>query len=392
MNAAEQKLEPLRMSVTVPLSQQQAFALFTERIDTWWPLEVHAVSRDRGKTCSFEPRAGGRIKERTKSGEEYVWANVLAYEPPRRIVVSWHPNNSPATELEITFTPADPGTLVELEHRNWEVFGELAEEARTAYSGGWTVVIAERFVAAAEKAPWALEAPGPKAWGLKTPCNTPVSTLHWPTMMREDMSTGMTAQPVPLPSPFLGETVALRTVNGVTLSENIYARGSRVARHTHESSFFSLTLRGGYVETHRNADLEYGAGSVSFHPPCDEHSLRIGEGAARCLNIELDAAWQGHLKEISNGAEIVRTENGPLLWLTARLHAAFRSPFAAGEIIQNLVLEMLGSVALRDDEPRDAREPLWLASVDEMIRAEALQLARRGEVALPHGQVAQARG
>jgi hypothetical protein len=54
--------------------------------------------------------------------------------------------------LEITFTPSDRGTLVELEHRNWEAFADLAVQARTEYGQGWTLVIVERFAAAAEKA------------------------------------------------------------------------------------------------------------------------------------------------------------------------------------------------------------------------------------------------
>lgn len=139
------------MSVTVPMSQDRAFRFFTENIDKWWPLDVIAVSREAGEeveTCFFEPRLGGRIAERSTTGKEYVWADVLVYEPPHRLVVSWHPRKSPATELAITFTPADPGTLVELEHRNWEVFGELAKEARSEYGNGWKLVI-ERFVAAA---------------------------------------------------------------------------------------------------------------------------------------------------------------------------------------------------------------------------------------------------
>lgn len=152
MNGAEQKLAPLRMSVTVPLSQDRAFALFTEKIETWWPIDVFAVSGDQVQTCFVDRFAGGRIAERSKSGDEYVWGEVLAFEPPRRIVVSWHPKDSPPTEVEITFTPADPGTLVELEHRGWESFGELAKEARSEYGGGWKLVIAERFVAAAEAA------------------------------------------------------------------------------------------------------------------------------------------------------------------------------------------------------------------------------------------------
>ena len=152
MTADGPNLEPIRMSVEVPLSQDRAFALFTERIETWWPLDVHAVRKEEVATCFVEPFAGGRMGERSRTGDEYVWADILVLERPHRLVVSWHPNDSPATELEITFTPSDRGTLVELEHRNWEAFAELALQARTEYGRGWPLVIAERFAVAAEKA------------------------------------------------------------------------------------------------------------------------------------------------------------------------------------------------------------------------------------------------
>lgn len=43
----------------------------------------------------------------------------------------------PATEVEVTFTPDGDGTVVRLEHRHWERFGEEATEARSGYEGGW---------------------------------------------------------------------------------------------------------------------------------------------------------------------------------------------------------------------------------------------------------------
>lgn len=141
-------IEPIRMTTTVPLSPGDAFDLFTGRLHTWWPLATHSVFTTEAATCVFEPRPGGRIVERSRAGEENVWGEVLAYEPPHRFVVTWHPGGGPATELEVTFTPADDGTYVELEHRGWEVF-ENPGEARAGYANGWPFVFGERFPAAA---------------------------------------------------------------------------------------------------------------------------------------------------------------------------------------------------------------------------------------------------
>ncbi len=140
--------EPIRMSATVPLSPAEAFDLFTERLHTWWPLDTHSVFQPNVETCVFEPHAGGRIVERSRTGEESIWGEVLAFERPHRFVVTWHPGGGPATEVEVKFTPSDDGTFVELEHRGWEVFAE-PEEARAGYAHGWPFVFGERFVEAA---------------------------------------------------------------------------------------------------------------------------------------------------------------------------------------------------------------------------------------------------
>jgi uncharacterized protein YndB with AHSA1/START domain len=140
--------EPIRMTVTVPLSPDDAFVLFTERLHAWWPLATHSVFQGDIETCVFEPRVGGRIVERSRTGEESVWAEVLEYERPRRFVVSWHAGGGPATVVEVTFTPSDDGTYVELEHRGWEVFAR-PDEARAGYANGWPFVFGERFITAA---------------------------------------------------------------------------------------------------------------------------------------------------------------------------------------------------------------------------------------------------
>ena len=136
------------MSATVPLSPAEAFDLFTTRLQTWWPLETHSVFQENLATCDFEPRVGGRIVERSRGGEEHVWGEILDYDPPHRFRATWHPGGGPSTEVEVTFTPADDGTYVELEHRGWEVFAE-PEEARAGYANGWPFVFGQRFIEAA---------------------------------------------------------------------------------------------------------------------------------------------------------------------------------------------------------------------------------------------------
>ncbi len=157
MTAGRAPLEPVRKSVRVNRSQGEAFRLFTEHIDRWWPVEVRsrAANEQYGEGVKvehvvFEPRAGGRLYEVTSEDVEGVWAEVAAYEPPARIVLAWKPNDrpEPPTEVEIRFEPDGDGTIVSLEHRGWDKLGARAAEAREGYDGGWQLPL-ERFVAAA---------------------------------------------------------------------------------------------------------------------------------------------------------------------------------------------------------------------------------------------------
>jgi uncharacterized protein YndB with AHSA1/START domain len=150
-------IEPIRRSVTVRTDPERAFRLFTEEIGTWWPLETHsrAADEDRGakvEGVELQGRVGGLVLEHLSTGETLPWAEVLAWDPPNRLVLAWKPSSSPRppTELEIRFTPVDGGTLVELEHRGWERLGEIAAEAREGYSSGWIPVLA-RFEEAANR-------------------------------------------------------------------------------------------------------------------------------------------------------------------------------------------------------------------------------------------------
>jgi uncharacterized protein YndB with AHSA1/START domain len=151
------EIEPIRVSVRVQADPERAFRVFTDGLDTWWPLEVHSRAVDgfegvKAERVVFEGRVGGRVLEHLSDGQVLPWGEVLVWEPPARFVLAWKPNSSPLppTELEVRFTPEAGGTLVELEHRNWEVLGEIAEKARAGYGTGWVMPL-ERFEQAIAK-------------------------------------------------------------------------------------------------------------------------------------------------------------------------------------------------------------------------------------------------
>ena len=144
-------LPPVLRSVVVGRPPEDAFRIFTERIGDWWPLGSHSVYEDESAGVALAPGPGGRIVERSRSGEECAWGEILLWEPPHRLAYTWHPGyepGEPATEVELRFTAVAGGTRVELEHRGWEALGGRAVRTREDYAEGWPRVL-DRYAAAA---------------------------------------------------------------------------------------------------------------------------------------------------------------------------------------------------------------------------------------------------
>jgi uncharacterized protein YndB with AHSA1/START domain len=143
----EQTAVAVRRSITVDASPERAFEVFTTGFGSWWPLETHHIGATMATEGIIEPHAGGRWFERDADGDECEWGSVIAFEPPHRVVLGWHltpewkydADPEKATEVEVTFTPAEGGTLVELEHRGFEKHGATGTNMRDAVAapGGW---------------------------------------------------------------------------------------------------------------------------------------------------------------------------------------------------------------------------------------------------------------
>jgi uncharacterized protein YndB with AHSA1/START domain len=137
----------VRASVEVHAPIERAFEVFTAEIGSWWDPNHHILEGELAEMV-FEPRVGGHVYDRAVDGSECRWARVLAYEPPRRFVISWdislewklETDLEKTSEVEVRFSELTPDrTRVELEHRNLERHGDGWEQMRDAVGspGGW---------------------------------------------------------------------------------------------------------------------------------------------------------------------------------------------------------------------------------------------------------------
>jgi uncharacterized protein YndB with AHSA1/START domain len=142
-------IAPVRYSVTVPISPQRAFTLFTEGFNSWWI--GHHIGEAELAEAVIEPRVDGRWYERGMDGTECDWGKVLVFDPPGRLVLTWQlncqyeydPDLSHASEVEVLFTEEDGLTRVDFEHRYIERLGVGREELAKSVSGdgGWPAIL-----------------------------------------------------------------------------------------------------------------------------------------------------------------------------------------------------------------------------------------------------------
>ena len=144
-------VEPVRKSVTVSRSAVDCFRIFTEEIGQWWPLSTHSIAgKDSAGSCFCECRKGGAFYEVDKAGKRIDWGRIQVWDPPSRLIYSWHLSRPPetASEVEVLFTPlGTASTRIDIEHRNWERYaGADAQAMRDNYNAGWDIVFGQAYV------------------------------------------------------------------------------------------------------------------------------------------------------------------------------------------------------------------------------------------------------
>jgi uncharacterized protein YndB with AHSA1/START domain len=153
-------LPPLVKTVSVPCSTEDAFRYFTQDFEKWWPGATHSVvafssgHKDKPALCTMEARQGGKIFERANDGKEYVWGTIMLWDPPKRMVFTWHPGMAEdiAQNVEIAFAVEGKNTRVTLTHTGWERLGADADQAWKSYNNGWEEVFTKAFATYAGKA------------------------------------------------------------------------------------------------------------------------------------------------------------------------------------------------------------------------------------------------
>jgi uncharacterized protein YndB with AHSA1/START domain len=136
----------VRKFVHVHAPQAIAWQVFTEQMGTWWPLASYTIGAAKAVDAIVEPFVGGRWYELGEDGSTCDWGQVLSWEPPFRLVLSWDigadwkPDATLKTEIELRFIPlGTDATRVELEHRHLDRYGDRRDQMRRIFDkeGDW---------------------------------------------------------------------------------------------------------------------------------------------------------------------------------------------------------------------------------------------------------------
>lgn len=155
MNVQSESDVHVTRTISVPLTPQAAFDLFTARMSEFWPAS-HSIGATPFETVVMEPKVGGRWFERSADGAECPWGRVLVWEPPHRVVLAWQLDADwrydPEfeTDVAVTFVETEPGrTKLELRHGHLERFGERAAEMKATFESpnAWGSIL-DAYVAA----------------------------------------------------------------------------------------------------------------------------------------------------------------------------------------------------------------------------------------------------
>jgi uncharacterized protein YndB with AHSA1/START domain len=144
-------IAPVVASVDVACAPARAFELFATRMGDWW-TKGKTIGQNPHAAIIIEPHADGRWYERDADGNESPWGKVLAWDPPTRLVLGWQLNAQfrydPAmlTTVELTFIAKEGGgTIVRLEHRDLERFGDDAARVAQSIGDGWPTRLKDFF-------------------------------------------------------------------------------------------------------------------------------------------------------------------------------------------------------------------------------------------------------
>jgi len=129
----------LTRTIALNCGIDHAFAVFTDKIDLWWP---RGHRKHREGVMRLDAKAGGALIDRALDGSEYVMGEVTAFDPPSRLSLEWFPGSAAApTWVDIAFAEAGSGTSITVTHRPLLESQSIWPQRVETFTRGWDAVL-----------------------------------------------------------------------------------------------------------------------------------------------------------------------------------------------------------------------------------------------------------
>ncbi len=108
----------VQLNFSLPLPPQEAFDVFVNQMDLWWPRRgafpySFAPETTRPQHIRFEAQAGGRYYETFADGSEYIIGSITTWQPPTQLAYTWRdPTWQGETTITVRFMPSGDGADV----------------------------------------------------------------------------------------------------------------------------------------------------------------------------------------------------------------------------------------------------------------------------------------
>ena len=140
--------------------------------------------------------------------------------------------------------------------------------------------------------------------------------------------------------------------------------------HEHESPLYCFVLAGTYVERVGRNECTRSPLALSFYPSGSVHAESY-RAPGRHLLLEMDPNWIEYGREGDLRLD-VRTDvqDGPPAWLMMKIYREFRRfESDSPEIIEGLMLELLGETSSIAAGPMGPGVPRWFAGATDLLHA-----------------------
>lgn len=166
---------------------------------------------------------------------------------------------------------------------------------------------------------------------------------------------------------FYGDTTELIRLEGVTLTDTIYAQG-KVDWHFHEDDYFTFLLMGGMREGNRQEVYECLAGDLLFHNWQDAH-YNIGSGRfTRGFHVEISDGWYervGIRGELTEGS--LRLGDPLIKSLMYDVFKEAKLSGVRGHLGVDAALVRLFGLLGKMQDTQEVGKPWWVKRIREML-------------------------